>query len=334
MFDESIIKNRDFRGSVITKLSFVFGMLVVTGAFSEKEREKSGLSSFYFSFNNINDLELKADYSGCVITDFEITKARSEYVLRLAVSAALPEISLCCDDVSCTLKRYTGMSLANVYDDRKYRESVEALKYLVSKENISDTEVKELSGCTLYCTAYRKRKSRDFIEEFVLKSGGEEIYRYYALDRHARLVGDMIEHSNGRRYFLHKIDLYGLSVLDMESGEVFHYFPEGYEHDYRNDAGESFVITDVHYDKQSDLAAMGGSYRSGAFNVTVWDFSEPMSFNPYFVSVHDLIDHDYEQYNDIEFKEWNDNSLVIIADDYKWFNIDKSLLKERIIAVT
>ncbi len=332
MFDESIPEKRDFRGSVITKLSLVFGMLVVSGAFSESERKKSGISSFYFSFSNVNEFELKADYSGCVINDFEITKTRAGYLLRLAVSNGLPEIRLCCGDVSCTLKRYTGMSLVNVYSDEKYRESVDALRYLISEENISDTEVKELLDYRLFCTAYRTRKSRAFIEEFVLKQGDEEIYRYYALDRHARLVGEIIEHSNGRRYFLHKIDLYGLSVLDLSSKEVFNYFPEGYEHDYRSDTGESFVITDVHYDKRSDLAAMGGSYRSGAFNVTVWDFSEPMSFNPRFVSVHDLIDHDYEQYNDIDFKEWNDSALVIIADDYKEFYIDKSLLKERIAA--
>ena len=64
-----------------------------------------------------------------------------------------------------------------------------------------------------------------------------------------------------------------ISYLDLDTLEVYNYIPEGYQHDCEILLGESFIITDIHYDRESGLIAYGGCYWAGPPNVMVGDFS-------------------------------------------------------------
>ena len=49
----------------------------------------------------------------------------------------------------------------------------------------------------------------------------------------------------------------------------------------------------------------------------VGDFSNPMRFNPILKSIHEMIDPEYECYDNIDFNKWEDGKLHVIVDGKK-----------------
>ena len=64
---------------------------------------------------------------------------------------------------------------------------------------------------------------------------------------------------------------------DLDTMEVYNYIPKGEEHDYDAPYGESFIITDIHYDPATNLVAYGGCYWACPYDVIVLDFRDPMT---------------------------------------------------------
>ena len=136
------------------------------------------------------------------------------------------------------------------------------------------------------------------------------LYEFTSIDEHHNPFQEWIHHSNGHRYYPFHISLYGISYLDIDTLEVFHYIPRGYDNDYGAPNGESFIITDIHYDPQSDLIAYGGCYWAGTSDVMVGVFRDPMQFDPHLCSVHEILDPEYEELDDVDFDKWDDGLLV------------------------
>ena len=95
---------------------------------------------------------------------------------------------------------------------------------------------------------------------------------------------------------------------------MYHYVPQGYDNDWGSFYGESFIITDIHYDANTDLIAYGGCYWAAPNDVMVGDFSQPLHFNPKLLNLHELIDPDYEEIDDVDFVRWEKDALVVQAD--------------------
>lgn len=210
------------------------------------------------------------------------------------------------------------MSYKNVYGTDCYKKYIEKYMYLFDDKYITDTEVYRLSeGFSLREYIYDDNVKKCVLTETVKNSDKyttKVVYEYKQFYDHTCSVGMIIRHSNGHRYFPFHVDLYGISYLDVDTLEVYNYIPEGYEHPEDYMCGESFIITDIHYDSESNLIAYGGCYWAGPSEVMVGDFSNPLDFNPHLVRLYHIFDiyEDEEIYlDDVDFIEWKNGRLYV-----------------------
>lgn len=227
------------------------------------------------------------------------------------------------ESLDCKEFEYEGMSFENVYE--KCMQHNSRYDYIFSGEYEEDTKEYD-AGCgyTLRTTDYHAvdRNSGTELHITVLKGvllkDGEEIFSYRAYDGSPKNAAQVIRHSSGREYFLFKENLYGMSVLDIASGGIYHHIPAGEQHDKDFPCGESFIITDIHYDEASDLIALGGCFWASSYGVMVADFSDPMNYSPHFVNLLELAMLQYPQFFDMDFSDWdNANKKLNCAGDGK-----------------
>lgn len=211
-------------------------------------------------------------------------------------------------------------SYKNIYNSEKNKEFMQNHLYLIDDKFFIETENHELpEGVSLDVTEYENNPYS--LQKCTLKNAGKIIYEYLCFYSHTFIFDKIIRHKNGHRYYPFHADLYGISFLDVDTLEVYNYIPEGYEHDEKYRCGESFIITDIYYDKISNLIAYGGCYWAMPYGVMVGDFSNPLNFNPYLISIHDILNFK----NNIYFKEWKDGRLYVTCG-----NEEKSVSAEEI----
>lgn len=222
-------------------------------------------------------------------------------------------------------------SYKNVYGTEKYNEFIDSQRYLLDDKFLDRAENYELSdGFSVEVSSYEEIEEKEryfsilnYAQKCTLKNANKIIYEYDCFN--ADDVIWIVHHSNGHRYYLFKVDLYGISCLDVDTLEVYNYIPEGYSHNEEYPYGESFIVTDVHYDKESNLIAYGGCYWAAPSEVMVGDFSNPLNFNPHLIGLHNIFALDYDERNSINFKEWKDGRL------YVWCNkTEKSVSVEEL----
>lgn len=215
-------------------------------------------------------------------------------------------------------------SYENIYGSKKYNEFTDSQRYVIDDKFFDETENYELSDdfSLEISSYYEEREQRKnysvmlaYVQKCTLRNSGKVIYEYCCFDNHNFVFKDIIHHSNGHRYYLFKVNLYGISCLDVDTLEVYNYIPEGYSYNEEYLCGESFIVTDVHYDKESNLIAYGGCYWGGNYEIMIGDFSNPLDFNPHLVSIVDIIDPDGDFDYEFDFKEWKDGRLYVTCDD-------------------
>ena len=214
-------------------------------------------------------------------------------------------------------------SYKNVYNSEKHKEFMDSQLYVMDDKFLDETENYELSdGFSLEISSYYEMEEREnysvmlaYVDKCTLKNAGKTIYEYCCFDNHNRVFKDIIHHKDGHRYYFFKVDLYGISCLDVDTMEVYHYIPEGYEHDEKYRCGESFIITDVHYDEKSNLIAYGGCYWAGLYDTMVGDLSNPLDFNPHLISMRKVFDPESDYCYEIDFNKWKDGRLYVTCDD-------------------
>ena len=141
-----------------------------------------------------------------------------------------------------------------------------------------------------------------------------EIYSFLNIDDQVNLKEPLILHSNGRRYIAFHVDLYGLSYIDPDTLEVYNYVPEGEQHDFRSAVGESFIITDIHYDRNTDLVAYGGCWWAAPSEVYIGYLNDPLCYDPHLIRIHEWLDPEWEEIDDIDFVGWDSENLVLNCD--------------------
>jgi len=216
------------------------------------------------------------------------------------------------------------ISYKNVYGTEEYKKYIQQFEYVLDRKYFRETELYTLpNDYTLEVKIYDDTEQKDkqyyvtkaYAEKCTLKKSGQDIYEYICFNYgHTRCFTEFIHHKNGHRYLPFHTDLYGISYLDIDTLEVFNYIPEGYPTSYPVPMGESFIITDIHYDINSNLIAYGGCYWGGCSEVMIGDFSDPLNFNPHLANTHEIFDPDYDNYSDIDFKEWRDGKLYVMCD--------------------
>ena len=215
-----------------------------------------------------------------------------------------------------------GFSYKNVYNSEKHKKFMDSKRYVIDDEFLYEAGNCELSeGFSVEYSIYSDTEQKDkqysitkaVASKIILKNADKKVYEYYRFNSYSCGFNDIIHHKNGHGYYPFHVDMYGISYLDVDTLEVYNYIPEGYEHNKEYRCGESFIITDVHYDMESNLIAYGGCYWAAPYEVMVGDFSDPLNFNPHLVSLRNISDPEYN-YEDIDFKEWKDGRLYILCD--------------------
>lgn len=326
MFDESIIKKHIFSGSVITELKiWGGGENVLYGEFPPEETEQSGCRFFYLRFGQLCPLSrLPEELENSVVTAVEIIGREDGYSVGIAFKTAQAErsVSFNCGSVYCVLRRYNGMSYRNMYGTEEYGRYIDGMKYVLDEKYFTERESYSLpDDYTLETETYSdiEEKSRNYsavkalLKKCALKKSGKTVYEYLSADNHVRPFTEFLVHRNGHMYYPFHIELYGISYLELDTLRVNNYIPEGGSHNFEWLFGESFIATDLHYDINTNLIAYGGCYWASTNDVMVGEFADPMDFAPRLVSLHEIIDPDYEL-DDIDFVSWGSDTIEVKAD--------------------
>ncbi len=325
-FDLNDLKDYCYHDGTITELNY-FGF---RGEFPEDETERSGLVGFYYYFEpHISRVIPQRFYECkfCDIISFDIEPKDGGYDVKLCAEGIFGDMKrefFCaefhCELVSCMLYKYFGMSYKNLYSPQRVKQ---AEKY-IADEYFKSEETFDLGrGHTLVCKKYAYEEYKNHrltgcfnVGKYTLKRDGEDIYGFICSDDHFGGRGfDIIEHSSGHRYLWYHTDLYGISFVDIDTLQAYSYIPEGLQHDYRSELGESFIITDVHYDRSTDLVAYGGCRWAGPGEVFVGDLKAPLAFDPVLTDLRAFADPDNELCCDLDFVRWENDAVVIINSD-------------------
>ena len=223
--------------------------------------------------------------------------------------------------------KYKGMSYRNMYGTAEYEEFIDRQRYVLDEKYCTEKEEFVLpDGYSIETALYQDSTQHAMnacLQKCILKKSGKTIYEYLCAYNHSTYFNDFILHSNGRRYLPFHVDLYGISYLDIDSLEAYHYIPQGYYHDFSYPCGESFIVTDIHYDKNTDLIAYGGCYWGAPYSVMVGDFTNPLSFDPSLFDIGIIADPDRKGHS-IDFKQWQDSHLVVtVAGEERKIPVEK-----------
>jgi hypothetical protein len=95
----------------------------------------------------------------------------------------------------------------------------------------------------------------------VFDKDGTEIKRIKMIDEDRAFV-NLIHHQNGRKYLLYRQDLYGYSVMDVESGQTVDFIPKSsfIPLGGKEIEAETFIWCDSKYCKTNNLLVVYGCY--------------------------------------------------------------------------
>jgi len=134
---------------------------------------------------------------------------------------------------------------------------------------------------------------------------GKTVSEWRSIDNDGEFY-KIIGHSNGKEYLIFRQDLYGYSVLDIDSGEKMQFFPSE-----SLNGGETFIWTDVEYNPLNNVLAVSGCYWACPSSTHLFTFDNPMSEHQKFVDLIECFDGGYDVYDDIHFKKWENSDLHI-----------------------
>lgn len=345
MIDFEKLKTLDFNKSVIEDIRLWY---------SEKDNSYISIGIDGKFFNNAQcpyftfgadlfpgEFNDPGEITGAEILSFDISFNENDekYFVKLSYifNGEQKELNFSGKKASLSLLKYRGMSYRNMYGE--WLKNLEKSAYVEFDGYFQDEETHELEdGFTLKIKSYAdiEEKSPQYnvvkasLRRCELFKSGELFYRWANSDNsNPRTFFDFVHHSNGHRYFPFHIDLYGISYLDLETGEAYHYIPEGHSHNADWMLGESFIVTDINYDSKTDLIAYNGCYWACPSDVMVGDFSEPMNFDPHLVSINSIIDPEGDECYDTDFARFEDGMLVVCNESGEC-KIPLKLLSEKI----
>ena len=145
----------------------------------------------------------------------------------------------------------------------------------------------------------------------LLDSGGQVVYTWDNLDFDGEFC-TLVGHANGNHYLVFREDLYGYSVLEVETGETMHYIPEK---SWPLDGGmgkETFIWTNAAYNPETSLLAISGCYWAGTNDTLFLDFSRPLEEQDcdQWLEMHDVVDPGYDLYDDIDLERFGEDGLL------------------------
>lgn len=307
----------NFHDGLITECQNMEPYSLIRGEFPEDETEISGYKYFSFQFISAEpELPEMGEYTGIITFDI-CEKKNTGYSVMICAednNRAFVLAEFDCKDIIFHL--YENMSYHNIYGTDRYNTYVESQKYVLDKEYFKGKEQFDLpDGFVIEVDTYEDMQNTGnysvknaFLQKCTIMKNDQVVYEYLCTYNHV-IFCQFICHSNGHRYYPFHINLYGISYLDVDTLDVYNYIPEGYLYDYECIFGESFIITDIHYDRDNDLIACGGCFWAGPSNVMVGDFSCLPNCGYPLEDMQEIIDPGHEQYEELDFECWDRGKL-------------------------
>ena len=198
----------------------------------------------------------------------------------------------------------------NVYHTPQYQKFRQEQAFLFSEDCLCQRPGKENElpqGWTVRTSRYQYQGGAcRAARHQLLDIGGRVVYTWDNINDDGEFY-QLIPHANENHYLVFREDLYGYSVLEMETGRTMHYIPEkSWPLDGRQ-GEETFIWTNVAYDAATNLLAVWGCYWACPNSMVFLDFSDPLSEQDCgcWVEMHEIMDPDYDLFDDIEMTNWN-----------------------------
>lgn len=324
MVDEKAYKHHSFEGGEVIQANAFNSYFSIKGIFGPDDKS----SGKYFLFQLEVDPDENIDFGkartleGCVIKRLDIKKSFfGETKLNLELEKygkIVFDWKVNVNILSFGVSGYSGFSYRNVYGTKECEKYLAQFKYVISEKYFERSETKALGDHFVVDVKYYKDRNENKIlskmAQCVLKRGGEKIFEYTCHGPEYRFFAP-IEHSDGHWYYPYREDLYGISYLDIDTGETYHYIPEGEDNYFGLPMGESFIITEVAYDKASNLVAYSGCYRGGDHEVYVGDLSNPLGYDPHLASIKKMVARKHgDDFLDMDFAGWEKDCIRVKAE--------------------
>jgi hypothetical protein len=104
-------------------------------------------------------------------------------------------------------------------------------------------------------------------------------------------------------------------VFDLTDKKDFHYIPK---------ETETFIWTEIFYNSKNNVLIVSGCLWGCPYSTLMLDFNNPMRDTKW-VDIHKEIDDEYWKYRGIDFVRWDNDNLILKADEvYKCDGKDKS----------
>lgn len=196
----------------------------------------------------------------------------------------------------------------NVYHTPQYQNFRREQAFLFSEDCLCQRPGKEPElpqGWTVRTSRYQGGLYHAARHQ-LLDSGGQVVYTWDNINDDGEFYR-LFPHANGNHYMVFREDLYGYSVLEVETGRTMHYIPEkSWPLDGRQ-GEETFIWTNVAYDAATNLLAVWGCYWACPNSMVFLDFSDPLSEQDCgcWVEMHEIMDPDYDLFDDIDMINWN-----------------------------
>lgn len=141
---------------------------------------------------------------------------------------------------------------------------------------------------------------------------GRLVYTWRCIDLDCAFC-QLIAHADGRPYLIFRCDLYGYSVLNLDTLQDFHYIPsDSFPVSADEKFQETFIWTGVNYDRNSNLLAVEGCYWACPSSIILLDFTNPMTGHGW-GDIRYIVDSEYDLYNDLDFGCFDTEGLVVEA---------------------
>ena len=208
------------------------------------------------------------------------------------------------------------MESKNAAYTNEYLEYRKQFDYIfVDKYKSDDDEVKNLSDgkhtlVTSYYNDYRYEIHKYSVctsKTQVIDNSGTTVAEVCNISYSVDFFSE-VEHTNGKRFLLFSIDLYGYSIMDLSDYNVYHYIPVesfiGHE--------ETFIWTNVLYCSQNNILAVDGCFWAAPSSTNFYNFSCPERL-PY-----ELVYSSYDMAgvvnvdSDVIPLRWNDDGTIVL----------------------
>jgi len=217
----------------------------------------------------------------------------------------------------------TEKGLANVAYSKQYlKQKSEIISNSLQEEYKKKETVHQEGNYRRVVTEYRN-DNYYCSKNQVYDSSNTLIHEYISTYHHSFFCTS-IKHKNGKEYLFYKENLYGYSVFEIESKKTFQYIP------YRSFNGkETFIATDVYYNENNNIFAIEGCYWACPVDTILVEINNPLEQFSKYLALHELLDKDYEKYDDICFVNWHGTDLEL-----KCYNIEIEPYKNEFINIT